>query len=214
MKRGQRHPPERIFDHNPSDAELLQVVGPDYTATRLIVREDDESIVVQSPRFPFWRSLLLVLLMCSTMSVWPWLLEWLFAKPVTIETNTLIAILGFLWLAVVPLAYLLLARARRKAAARLPAVVVAKQLRELQLPWLPRVVSLDQIECFVDVRARRRLPQHIAFYRQCGVILRDGEHFHYVGFARLTAPSLRKSAAVRLADYCDRPVRVLNAGML
>ena len=214
MSRGSSVPPQLAFDHEPSDAELTQIVGPEFTTNRLCWSESDQQIQLRSPPFPFWRSFLAVVLMCLLISSWPWLLWWLFDKPVTIDSPTLYAILGFLWLLLVPVAYRLLLHSRDKVAARPCAIILHKQRRELELPSRSLHVSLDQVICFVDLRARRRHGQHISFYRQWGLVAQLGGQHVYVGFARLTAPNRRRNFARRLADYWDRPLRELKAASL
>jgi hypothetical protein len=211
---GSSHPTHLVWDHDPSDAELTQIVGPDYTTTRMRWLEDDERIRVEPKRLSFWRSLLAVVFMCLMITVWPWLLPWLFDKPNTMEPTIYYAVIGFLWLVLVPVCVWVLTHAARSAEVRLPGAVIDKHTRELTLPGSDHVVQPDHIVRFVALRGRLRTSNRIAPYRQLGVVFRDQQQFVFASFARLTTPGRRRSAAARLAAYYDRPLQTLKAGTM
>lgn len=204
-----RFPSHLTFDHDPTDQDVQQLVGPDVAVRRVLWAEDDREICVVPPRFPFKRSVFGVLLMLAAMNAAPWGISLVSKNPVGLTTLHIV-VFAILWGGIAPVALILLVRARRRVDALEPGAIVTKQTRDLALPGLDRVVSAQDIVRFVDVRGRFHVRGAAAFLRQCGVIFRDGERFVFAPIARLLAPSMRKSCAARLADHYDVPVQEVS----
>lgn len=214
MSRGSSHPTHLVWDHDPSDAELTQVVGPNFTTTRMRWLEDDEHIRLEPKRLSFWRSFSAVVFMCLVITVWAWLFPWLFDQPITKDATVYYWVLGFLWLVLVPGSAWLLTNHGRRAAVRPAGAVIDKHTRELTLPCSDHVVTPDQIVRFVELRGCLRNGSRLAPYRQLGVVFRDQQQFVFAAFARLTIPGFRRSVALRLAGFYDRPLQAFKAGTL
>lgn len=214
MSRGSSHPTHLVWDHDPSDAELTQIVGPDFTTTRMRWLEDDRCIRIESKRLLFGRSISAVIFMCLMITIWPWLFPWLFDRPSTVEPTIYYAVIGCLWLVLVPAAAWILTRAARATEMRAPGVVIDKHTRQMTLPHSDHVVESDHIVRFVALRGLMRNGNRLAPYRQLSVVFRDQQQFVLATFARLTTPGVRRSPAARLADYYDRPLQTIKAGTL
>lgn len=200
----ERFPSHLTFDHDPSEQELHEVVGPHFTTTHVVWEEDDECIRVRAPEFPFRRAVTAVLTMLVAMTLAPWALRWVADKPYELATKDVV-IYCVVWLVVAPGAIGLLVWAKRKLARLGPGAIVNKRTHELTLPWIERSVPAAQIDRFVDVRGRRHVRGSAMIFQQCGVVFRDDAGgFVFAPFARLVARRLGKNCAARLADFYDR----------
>ena len=208
------HPTHLVWDHDPSDTELKQIVGPDFTSTRMHWREDDQSIRLEPNRLNFWFLMVGVFAMSAMITIWPWLMPWLAGNPRDTAPAGYYPVIGFIWLLLVPVVAWILRRAQRHQKLREPGFVIDKHTRELTLPWSQHVVPCDQIVRFVELRGRLRNGQRHLPYRQLGVVFRAPQQHVFATFARLTTPWFRSSAASRVADYYDLPLQTIKAGTL